>query len=110
MTRGGSFCSGVAPGAGAAFASGSEGGVSFGSAAVAAAADLSCDKSLDLSLDFSLDCALFWAAGGVWLLKKYWETNITAPIKTKASSSRTSIDISLGGLQPLPPITGSAIQ
>ena len=35
--------------------------------------------------------------GGAWLLKKYWETNITAPIRTKASSSRTSIDISLGG-------------
>src|SRR5947209_7261669 len=105
MTRSGSFCSGVAPGAGAAFASGSEGGLSFGSTTVAAAADLSCDKSLDLSLD----CAVFWAAGGVWLLKKYWETNITAPIRTKASSSRTSIDISLGGLLPLPPITGSAI-
>src|SRR6185436_767365 len=61
-------------------------------------------------LDFSLDCAVFWPGGATGGLKKYWETNITAPIRMKASSSRTSIDMSLGGLLPLPPITGSAIQ
>src|SRR3954467_3183538 len=100
MMTGGSVCSEVAPGVGAAFASGSAGGAaSFGGTTVTAGVDFSCD--------LSLDWAVFWAAGGVCDFKKYWETNITAPIRTKASSSRTSIDISLGGLLPLPPITGS---
>src|SRR5580765_2819231 len=105
MTSGGRACSGVAGPesvAASAFASGAgAGGVSTGGVTAPDAPD---------GPEGPLACAVFWPGGGAWLLKKYWETNITAPIRTKASRSRTSIDISLGDWLPGPPLTGSAIQ
>src|SRR5207253_6780901 len=52
----------------------------------------------------------FWGGlGGGAVGYRYWNTNITAPMRRNASSSRTSIDISLGGNCLLPPLTGSAM-
>src|SRR5438067_8569393 len=85
-------------------------GAGFGSVGGRAAAGGAISGGRVLVVSAAVAGAFFWGlTGGTAGAYRYWNTNITAPINRKASSSRISIGMSFDGPPLFPPSTGSGI-